>query len=63
MVLDPYMGAGTTAVVCERLSRRWVGCELNPDYAAIAERRIKAAQPGLALGSVAQVESLTRSHP
>jgi DNA modification methylase len=50
-VLDPFMGAGTTAVVCERLSRRWIGCELNPDYAAIAERRIRATQPGLALGA------------
>jgi DNA modification methylase len=49
LVLDPFMGAGTTAVVCERLSRRWVGCELNPDYAAIAERRIRAVQPGLPL--------------
>jgi len=43
LVLDPFMGAGTTAVVCERLDRRWVGCELNPEYAAIAEARIAAA--------------------
>lgn len=49
-VLDPFMGAGTTAVVAERLGRRWVGCELNPDYAAIAEARIRAAQPGLRFG-------------
>jgi DNA modification methylase len=51
----PYFGlrdyAGTTAVVCERLARRWVGCELNPEYAAIADRRIRAVQPGLALGA------------
>lgn len=49
LVLDPFMGAGTTAVVAERLARRWVGCELNPEYAAIAERRIGNTNPGLAL--------------
>lgn len=53
LVLDPFMGAGTTAVVAERLGRRWLGCELNPDYAAIAEARIRAVQPGLALGDAA----------
>jgi len=53
VVLDPFMGAGTTAVVAERLGRRWVGCELNPDYAAIAEARIRAVQPGLRFGEVA----------
>lgn len=50
-VLDPFMGAGTTAVVCERLGRKWVGCELNPEYAAIADARIRAVQPGLAFGA------------
>lgn len=52
-VLDPFMGAGTTAVVCERLGRKWIGCELSPEYAAIAEARIRNVQPGLALGSAA----------
>lgn len=52
-VLDPYMGAGTTAVVCERLGRRWIGCELNPAYAAMAKVRIRNTQPGLALESIA----------
>lgn len=50
LVLDPFMGAGTTAVVASMLGRRFVGAELNPEYAAIAEARIRAAQPGLALG-------------
>lgn len=53
LVLDPFMGAGTTAVVATRLGRRYVGAELNPEYARIAEARIRAVQPGLALGSVA----------
>ena len=41
-VLDPFMGAGTTAVVAERLGRRWVGSELNPDYCNIAMNRINS---------------------
>jgi DNA modification methylase len=49
VVLDPFMGTGTTAVVAERMGRRWVGCELNPKTAADAEARIRAVQPGLAL--------------
>jgi len=53
VVLDPFLGAGTTALVCEQLGRQWVGCELNPEYAEIARRRIAAVQPGLALGTAA----------
>lgn len=52
-VLDPFMGAGTTAVVASRLGRQYVGAELNPDYAAIAERRLRISAPGLALGNAA----------
>ena len=45
IVLDPFLGSGTVAVVAERHRRNWIGCELNPDYAAIAEVRIASAQP------------------
>jgi DNA modification methylase len=41
VVLDPFMGAGTTAVVAKRLSRPWLGIELNPAYIEIAQRRIE----------------------
>ena len=44
-ILDPFLGSGTVAVVAERHRRNWIGCELNPDYAAIAEVRIASAQP------------------
>lgn len=43
IVLDPFMGAGTTAVEAERLGRDWIGVELNPNYAALARERIHAA--------------------
>lgn len=41
VVLDPFMGAGTTALASAIYSRRFIGCELNPEYISIAERRIK----------------------
>ena len=39
-VLDPFAGAGTTGLVARRLGRSFIGCELNPSYIDLAERRI-----------------------
>lgn len=44
VVLDVFMGAGTTAVVATKLKRNWLGIELNPEYIKIAEERIKSVQ-------------------
>ena len=44
-VLDPFAGAGTTGLVANRLGRDFVGIELNPDYAAMARKRIAADAP------------------
>ena len=52
-VLDPFLGSGTTALVAEREGRRWIGCELNPEYAAIAERRLRGVQRPLVLRGAA----------
>ena len=41
VVLDPFMGSGTTAVVAKRENRNYVGCELNEEYVKMAENRIK----------------------
>lgn len=41
IVLDPFMGAATTAVVARKLGRNYIGFELNPDYIAIANRRLE----------------------
>ncbi len=40
IVLDPFIGSGTTAFVAENLNRNWLGIELNPEYAKLAEERI-----------------------
>jgi DNA modification methylase len=42
VVFDPFMGAGTTALVAAQYDRHFLGCELNPDYIKIAEARIAA---------------------
>ena len=45
LVLDPFFGSGTTGVAAERLSRDWLGVELNPAFAAQARQRIERARP------------------
>jgi len=40
VVLDPFSGSGTTGLVAMRYHRDFIGIELNPDYARMAERRI-----------------------
>ena len=43
IVLDPFMGSGTTGVACIVTNRNFIGIELNPDYFEIAKKRIKEA--------------------
>lgn len=52
-VLDPFGGAGTTGLVAQGLGRSATLIELNPEYAAMAERRIRNGNVGLPLGSAA----------
>jgi DNA modification methylase len=40
IVLDPFMGSGTTAVVARQLGRNYIGIELNPNYIKLAENRL-----------------------
>ena len=44
-VLDPFMGAGTTAAVAKSLNRHYIGCELNEDYGNLIQKRIQDYQP------------------
>jgi site-specific DNA-methyltransferase (adenine-specific) len=46
IVLDPFVGSGTTAVVAKKLKRRYVGIEIDQTYSCLAEKRIAQAQPG-----------------
>ncbi|MBL6957473.1 MAG: site-specific DNA-methyltransferase [Rhodospirillales bacterium] len=45
VVLDPFFGSGTTGAVAKRLRRNYVGLERDPDYAALAEKRIRKVRP------------------
>ena len=47
IVLDPFMGSGTTAAVAQRLNRLYLGCELNTDYKVLQDNRLQ--QPSLEL--------------
>lgn len=41
LVLDPFMGSGTTGVVCKRLNRKFIGIEKNKKFFQISENRLK----------------------
>jgi modification methylase len=45
IILDPFLGTGTTAAVARRLGRRFIGLERDPGYAAAAQARIDAIVP------------------
>lgn len=44
VVLDPMMGSGTTGKMAVKTGRSFIGIEIDPDYYAIAQRRIAEAQ-------------------
>jgi site-specific DNA-methyltransferase (adenine-specific) len=45
VVLDPFMGSGTTALAAKRTGRNYTGFELNPAYCEIIETRLAAPEP------------------
>lgn len=61
VVLDPFMGSGSTALACDAEQFDFIGCELSADYAAIAEKRIRAAAGMFADVSVEHAGPNTRA--
>jgi DNA modification methylase len=49
IILDPFMGSGTTAVVAKKNSRAYIGCELHEDYASLQTDRIRTVPNKLPL--------------
>lgn len=49
LILDPFMGSGTTGVACIRTKRKFIGIELNDEYFGIAQKRISQEQQQLSL--------------
>lgn len=50
IVLDPFFGSGTTGAVCKRLGRQYIGIELNPEYCALAKKRINEVKEEAPVG-------------
>lgn len=46
LVLDPFLGSGTTLRVCQQLNRLGIGMEINPEYVTMAQERLDEAFPG-----------------
>ncbi len=44
IIVDPFVGTGTTCVVAQKMNRRWIGIDINPGYLKFAERRIANAR-------------------
>ena len=42
LVLDPFVGSGTTCIAAKLLNRKYIGMEMNDEYVVIAQERIKA---------------------
>jgi len=49
LILDPFIGIGTTAVACEYYGRKWIGIEISEKYCEIAAKRIEAEASQLKL--------------
>ena len=47
LVLDPFSGTGTTALVAEQLGRKWIGIESDKNYIALSVERLKKVQGAL----------------
>ena len=47
VVLDPFMGSGTTAIAACTLSRNWIGAELSPEYCKMVRQRVSAFKKGV----------------
>jgi site-specific DNA-methyltransferase (adenine-specific) len=52
LIVDPFVGSGTTCKVAKLLERQWIGIDMNPEYIDMGRRRIKNTTIGDALDSV-----------
>jgi len=63
VILDPFFGTGTTGAVAQRLGRRWIGIEREPDNIEIARRRIAQVEPPDGDPAVYALRERRRSEP
>jgi len=60
IVLDPFMGSGTTGVACNKLNRNFIGMEINEEYFKIAEKRINGIDEQIELPIMLDSEFMRR---
>ena len=63
VVLDPFLGSGTTAIAAEMEGFAWIGIEREAEYVAIAEARLNGVQKGLGLDVGAPIPPMPKTHP
>ena len=63
VILDPFMGSGTTGVACAKLGRRFIGIEKDERYFQTARERIKAAYDGVEYQSPSSEDVKPRPKP
>ncbi len=63
VVLDPFFGTGTTGAVAKKLHRHWIGIEQEPEYVALARRRIDAVRAAPLISEVFDVRDRKRLAP
>ncbi len=56
VVLDPFLGSGTTVVAAERTERRGIGFDLDPEYVDVARKRVESERERMVLRSISQGE-------
>jgi site-specific DNA-methyltransferase (adenine-specific) len=62
VVLDPFMGSGTTGVACVRMGRKFIGIEMDPAHFETARQRISGALPALFIDKAAKPEQFDLLH-
>jgi DNA modification methylase len=64
LVFDPFCGSGTVPVVCRRLNRRFVACEINDEFCRIAKRRMaEVARQSASSESLFRFSALEQAEP
>jgi len=63
IVLDPFLGSGTTGAVAKLLHRNWIGIERDKKYIRLAQKRIDAVEPGLFNEAIFEVGSKKQLAP
>ena len=52
IVIDPFMGSGTTAAVAKSLGRDYIGCELHEEYGDLIRKRVEEYEPSVPVAEV-----------